>query len=512
MNADAVPESTASGYQGGWLVVRPDTTFTGPAVLTLPRSGMQSVTVYAPPLYAGVTRRFADAWEHADQLSTHVSERASQFSADAPFLLRLDQPLRGLDAVQVREESDHLRWQYRRGVLLASFRAIVVAMIVINFFVWIRLREKTYRLYVGYLSTLLLFMALTDGSFYSTDLARFVEPFHWRVRWLTGCVGAALVIAFARVFGAYDIYSPRLSRALRLGANLFLFFAACAFIPAEGIAKAVRLLGNTMIPPFSLLILAAGVNAVRGGSRYAAFFLIGWTPLTVVTIYRALAVQNLLPDHSDSIVWMHGAVVVESLVFSLGLADRALSMRVERDRALALADQDPLTGVLNRRGLDIRLKTLFSDDPLSLTPIAVLFVDIDHFKQVNDRWGHDAGDEVLQAAASLLKKRFAQRGLVARYGGEELVVALPGFSASDAMGEAEAFRVALEQSSISRIPVTASIGVAALSPAYGSADELVALADQAMYLAKSRGRNQVALQQENGHDTKPPVPAHDSGS
>jgi len=132
------------------------------------------------------------------------------------------------------------------------------------------------------------------------------------------------------------------------------------------------------------------------------------------------------------------------------------------------------------------------------TPYAVLFIDLDHFKRVNDQHGHDAGDAVLKSVAACMARRLRQSDMLGRVGGEEFVAFLPATDTHGAMTLAEALREDIQAAQPqladgARLEVTASIGVAPGTSVPSTLDELQRRADQAMYRAKAAGRNRVTL-------------------
>lgn len=157
------------------------------------------------------------------------------------------------------------------------------------------------------------------------------------------------------------------------------------------------------------------------------------------------------------------------------------------------AETDPLTKLANRRGFDTRADSLLQACAVNVVPIAVLMIDIDHFKVVNDTYGHDGGDVVLCAVAALLESRIRSIDLLARFGGEEFTVLMPGADLAAAFNRAEALRAAIAELAVTIGPgvvggVTISIGVAQHN---GSLFESLQRADVALYLAKNNGRNRV---------------------
>ncbi|MCM2258377.1 MAG: diguanylate cyclase [Vicinamibacteria bacterium] len=168
-------------------------------------------------------------------------------------------------------------------------------------------------------------------------------------------------------------------------------------------------------------------------------------------------------------------------------------------RLEALSLRDALTGIANRRCLDEVLHAEWSRARRAAEPIALLLLDLDHFKALNDRRGHPEGDAALQEVARWLERAVQRSGdLVARYGGEEFAVVLPGLEEDGALRVAERLRqgvadLALAHPGSSFGRVTVSVGVAALLPTTGLPPEhLLRLADRALYRAKAQGRNRVA--------------------
>ncbi|RMI29878.1 GGDEF domain-containing protein [Nocardia stercoris] len=162
------------------------------------------------------------------------------------------------------------------------------------------------------------------------------------------------------------------------------------------------------------------------------------------------------------------------------------------------AKTDSLTGLANRRALISRLDTAIEAYERDRSPLALCFLDIDHFKQINDLHGHAAGDDTLQRLAELLRGRMRPGNLVARTGGEEFAAVLCATTLAEATRRAERLRSVIERTSRTwPVPLTVSIGVAAL-PDSGDldADGLLSAADGAMYAAKTSGRNAVRVAAE----------------
>ncbi|MFS2017229.1 diguanylate cyclase [Massilia sp. CT11-108] len=181
--------------------------------------------------------------------------------------------------------------------------------------------------------------------------------------------------------------------------------------------------------------------------------------------------------------------VAEQLALALGNARLRESLR--RQSVL-----DPLTGLFNRRHFDAALKRELARARRKNVPVSLVLVDIDHFKRVNDDYGHAVGDAVLRTIAQQLRLGIREGDIACRYGGEEMVLLLPECAAADAGTRAEAIRIAL--AAIAPHPegegpqkVTASFGVAAYPAHAQDAEALFWAADKALYRAKQQGRNRV---------------------
>jgi diguanylate cyclase len=212
------------------------------------------------------------------------------------------------------------------------------------------------------------------------------------------------------------------------------------------------------------------------------------------------------PDAADAIHAVLGELLAETqkmssvnLTLSRQLDTRAqevqsLTQRLERAEAEAL--NDPLTGLLNRRGFEHAFADLVAQSG-ALQGTALLVADIDRFKDINDTHGHPVGDQVLRGVAQVLRARIKGADIAARVGGDEFAILLPNTAMQGAMALAEQIRTALLHARLRRVnsdqqigQVTVSVGVAHMDEA-GSLDRLLHSADAALYIAKREGRNRV---------------------
>jgi len=206
--------------------------------------------------------------------------------------------------------------------------------------------------------------------------------------------------------------------------------------------------------------------------------------------------ENLL-----GVLWIWGKGLTKTDLPIMSIFAKQIGVSLERARLFqevqSLALTDPLTGLQNRRSLFELGRIEFSRAHRMERPFCCMMLDLDHFKQINDKYGHPVGDQVLQEFANCCKRSVREVDLIGRYGGEELVILLPETDLKTALPVAERLRARIAGTPIlvasDEIYVTASIGLAAKDEYTQHLDTLIARADQAMYIAKHRGRDCVAV-------------------
>jgi diguanylate cyclase (GGDEF)-like protein len=202
-------------------------------------------------------------------------------------------------------------------------------------------------------------------------------------------------------------------------------------------------------------------------------------------------------------------IYFETLIFVVGTAIFTVAMAKERAerRYLEAAHIDPLTGVANRRAFMENADSLLRRCQMEDAPLSIVLFDLDHFKAINDTFGHSCGDRVLQKFATMARDLLRSTDYIARPGGEEFAMLLPGSSRGAAYVVAERIRAAFAETGFAiegkDIRATVSAGVAAAGPS-STVDTLIAEADRMLYLAKAEGRNRVRSAERH---VEPPRPA-----
>jgi diguanylate cyclase (GGDEF)-like protein len=206
--------------------------------------------------------------------------------------------------------------------------------------------------------------------------------------------------------------------------------------------------------------------------------------------------ENLL-----GILWIWGQGLKRTDLPVMSIFAKQVGISLERARLFeevqSLALTDPLTGLQNRRSLFELGRVEFSRADRMERDFSCMMLDLDHFKNINDTYGHPVGDQVLKEFAYRCKCSLREIDLVGRYGGEELIILLPETNRDVAMHVADRLRQSIAATPIqvngNEIPITVSIGVATRDENTAHLETLIARADQAMYIAKHKGRNRVAI-------------------
>ncbi len=260
--------------------------------------------------------------------------------------------------------------------------------------------------------------------------------------------------------------------ALGLGALLAQTGGACGLLVAHG-----EILFDLPV----LVALVAGVSVVLPARG-----------VVIGVLFTVAAMAGVAVVHGGHQIAANPSLLVlpVALTATVGLIGAGVGRSDTDHRGLAIID--PLTGMLNRAALETKRLAVTHAANLTGEPVAIAVGDLDHFKALNDRYGHAVGDAALSEVAARIRSRLRAFESAYRVGGEEFVVLLPGAVAADAAALAERIRVAVSQEPIEGVPVTISIGVAASEPGEPfDYDALFAVADAALYKAKREGRNRV---------------------
>ncbi len=377
--------------------------------------------------------------------------------------------------------------------LLVGFQSVLYAALWATASLWLRQELRSTLLWMCY--------ALAAAFAFALIGLRPDGPV-----WLTH-TGASIFHVLGLVFARYGVEVFLHVRPNRVEYAATLCLGLVVFVWIGPTDEAPRVALTSLLS--ATLILGAMLSCwtplrTEFGQRFAwiaavpitALFLInlklGWT--------AAMGASTTLGSTGtvNTVVWM--VTLVAAAVFNF-LFLFLVGMRMQRS-LLRIATHDPLTGVLNRRGMQVLLQAEWQRSQRYGAPFAIIALDVDHFKRVNDTHGHDAGDKVLVALAALLDKEVRDTDRVARMGGEEFLVLLPACKANvEGVRLAQRLRNVLARMPVtlasgSPLTVTASWGVAGHQGHSGpdaSVEDLLRRADAALYEGKGQGRDCVVL-------------------
>lgn len=387
------------------------------------------------------------------------------------------------------EESEaHRHWQnYTYGALYG----FLLALIAYNALLYAGLRERSHIDYAIYLGTFILLNVAYTGHGYAllwTDDSGFQRYVILVLMIMFGCAGTR----FAARFLALRQHAPALARWT------WLYCASGFALMLAAIATDRQDLAALLAFVFALLfvfgVVALGVLAVRRRLDTAWYFLaaVGWGMCGALV--TNLAVWGILPYNTWTYRALEIGVLLEATLLALAVTHHVRVQQRARQTAEELARVDPLTGLFNRRAFIEQGEQALATAERSDRPLSLVILDIDHFKSINDTFGHAVGDLAIQGVARLLQDTCRRGDVVARWGGEEFILLLPETNRSQATFLAERLRQKIEETPVrtgaTAITLTASMGVAARDR-HASLDALVSEADGQMYRAKECGRNRV---------------------
>ncbi len=404
------------------------------------------------------------------------------------------------------------------------YYGIVLALLIYNLVLWLMLRDSGYFWYLLHVTAFGLVLFTLNG--YGFEF--FWPEWPWMADAavpLSICLALIGMQLFARSYLELQERWP-LGNAISL--IISTFFGLLALVSTQAEYRVVTPLASKAVLLGVAWIIAAAIVMLRRGYRPARLFLLAWALFLAGTTMFTLLAFGLVPRNFWTLNGVQIGSAMEMLLLSLALGSRYAGLRVENNRIVQEANEqlersvidrtkqlrttmaqlgeanvqlreysqrDPLTGVYNRRHFREAFEQALIARQDNGKPLALLLLDLDHFKQINDRYGHLAGDDCLRHVARCVEDAAATRGgLVARFGGEEFVAVLPNTNAQEALQVAEAIRLRIHQTRVvtrnHSIRMSTSIGVHTVDAGRETIpEEVIRVADEALYRAKDDGRN-----------------------
>ena len=387
------------------------------------------------------------------------------------------------------QRQDSYRFGLRVGVLAVMFSVVISSLLAFAV-----ARESALLIFAANSTVVFLWIALMTGV--SGFPAAWLPVGEWRIRLLVGLPIPMVVSTLSLMLSGREIrrkyvWLPGLGAALAvIAVTLLILSLSVDYAALAQLALLVDVLA------IALLAIAATISIwwfLRVRSSTAVGNLVAVLPLVIAGWYGWSAAFDFVPWKVE---WMAATVAWIGVAASAVLMLRLGNIRRQRDYMRRLAETDSLTGLANRRAAMDELERRMVESKRDQSSLGLIFIDIDHFKSVNDSHGHAMGDAVLIAVGERLRALVRTTDMVARLGGEEFLMILPGADEATCvrLGQrCSADVAALElPSERSVVRITVSVGVASRDR-YPDVDAtaLLGLADKAMYAAKQAGRNRV---------------------
>lgn len=425
------------------------------------------------------------------------------------------------------DEDEYSAHYHRVQIILGLYYGLIFAMALYNGLLWISLRDRTYFLCVAYIFGYGLFQFSLNGL--SFEYLWPDSPW-WNNRAIAFLMsfGMLFILAFSSSFLLLSKNAPRVAILFNVLMAFFaLLMVGALFMPYKYIIRIATL--ATLITAVSIFMV--GVYCWITNFKPARYFMLSWAALLTGMLAYTLKTFGVLPATFLTEYAMQIGSAMEVLLLSFALADRIKivtdeNARIQREaktvleasvksrtqeleqanRKLAeLSATDALTGLKNRRYFDEAFTLECKRSTRHMEHLAVLLIDIDHFKVINDTHGHPVGDQVLAKVAAIMRDNVRRdTDTVARYGGEEFVIILPSTDAGGALLVAEKILKSVRITPFiignQTLHVTVSIGISTLAlPDSQSAHHILQQADIALYQSKQTGRDRYTIYREQSN-------------
>lgn len=492
--AQLVPSST----QPRWfrLYLDSDWQLADSPVLSIRELGFTRAQVYAPPDFRAHVLRFdqpVDSFSHREM----ALRLPHDLAYGIPIYIQLDAaPSRAISDVSITTAAAYHARDLAHVRAITLLISVQLTMVIVGLGIWLALRDRVFGWFVVYASIQLLYVMISTGEAYSYQGASLLALRGNRPLWFVAALSGAFALSFIIEFCQLRKVTPRMAQVLSALRWPFFVTGALALLPPSGIDHLARPAINLTLLVASVVAIATVLLALQRGNRAARFFVVAWMPQVVFTALRVSQILLGLPQPPWLEYGFPLSMSFATVIILLGLADAILHARRERDLAQDAAERDGLTGVLNRDGLMRRLDAASTKAVASGQPLALLFIDLDHFKSINDRLGHLVGDLCLKTVATAAESLLGQHRIFGRYGGEEFIAILPDTTPAQARALGEQLRAHIEALRIQSRHITSPLGVtASIGIAHWSSDDtperLIRRADRALYEAKAAGRNRI---------------------
>lgn len=395
-------------------------------------------------------------------------------------------PFRLLSAVQFRHLNAKVQFTF------AVLFGLLIAIAGFNFVLSTTLKQ----LYGLYYSFYILCFILVNISYNGYGFAwiyphgELIQKYATQVLMLFHGISGLM---FVCNFLSTSKYIPKIHKVIQIAVTISIVIAVLLVLNGKHLL--LTLFAFKFLFASTLTMIAVSLMSL-GKVSDARYFLIAIMCSMMGLLATSFSVWGLIPYNFYTFNASKFGVICEAIILCVIVTKRLNVIERKRISAEYLSAYDPLTNLFNRRAFMKVGHQLLVENAKHNPPVSFVMIDIDHFKKINDTYGHQTGDQVLKHIADLLKNNCRHIDIIARWGGEEIVLLLPHTNKKQAIACTEHLRDTIEQSPLyiqgQAIRVTASFGIA-VSERGDSFEQLYQYADQALYEAKHQGRNRIAF-------------------
>ena len=457
----------------------------------------------------------------------NVFEITTPAKAEQQLLMHFSYEQAGLADIQIRPwtVNEYRQYYANRYFIIGAMFGLGIILFFYNLFIGYSTRLAEFFWYSAYIMTALLALLTGKGFGY--------RYFWSNSNWFSDfspIFFTALVMIMATQFtrsflntATESVTIDRLLQLIFVVAGLAIFFSLIGYRDYATLLDLLSMLSSIFFPVIGWIIYLKGRS-------YARFYILGWGIWSVGMMLGVLQHIGMIPVTLYSDLFPGLCFSIEAALLSFALADRfnqltkekeaielihiehlgkdqqlleqlvavrTKELQLAKDRAELLARTDPLTLMLNRRAFFEQGAIEVERSLRYQSSLAVMMIDLDHFKSINDNYGHAAGDNTLLSVANTLKAMMRSVDIIGRIGGEEFAVIMPHADLEIAAELAQRLRQGIEKVEIiiedKRLNITACFGVTSLNAKTESLDKALKRADKALYLAKENGRNRIEL-------------------
>ncbi len=396
-------------------------------------------------------------------------------------------------SLSILEESVFLAEQSKESLYIGLIYGGIAAMLLYNLFLFFGIKQRYYLYYVLYLGAFFVMNASYNGYTFMFLLGDHPAVQNW-LQSIAIYAFSVTALLFSSSFLNLSKYHKRL---YKITSYLIFLIIVMALLSAYMGGYHYHVMYSIILVMFvSIYIFAMALFSWLRGNRSARFFLLGAASGLIGAIITALTVLSFIPFTYVTYKANDFGMYIDIILLSLALSDRMKITLEKKLIAEKAAKTDIITGLFNRRAYyeisEMEYQRLIRHKRI----LSVMMFDIDHFKHINDNYGHSTGDKVLKSVGSIVKNLIREHDYAFRMGGDEFLVLLPETNDEQASILAERIRKAIENYTLEENPklvITASFGIAQYTQKDTCIEKLTRRADEALYQAKKAGRNRIEI-------------------